>query len=91
MKSLAHVHLRALLRLADRHDDATFLAATTRAQDYRRFDANAVRRILEHDDPQPEPPIVTFGSGGVAIDDLDTGSLENYRDLDPCPEDEHGA
>jgi transposase len=83
MKTLAHVHFRALLRLADRYGEATFLVAATRAQKFRRFDANAVARILEREHPLSEPPLTPEGGGGIALaDDGDETSLERFGDLD---------
>jgi transposase len=83
MKTLAHVHFRALLRLVDRYGEATFLVAATRAQKFRRFDASAVARILEREHPLPEPPLTPQGGGGIALaDDPDETSLERFRDLD---------
>ena len=54
MKSLASVHIRSLLRLCDRYGEEAFVAAVGRAQQYRRFDANAVERILERFHPLPD-------------------------------------
>jgi hypothetical protein len=90
MKTLVHVHLRALLRLADRHGEAAFLAAATRAQDFRRFDAAAVARILERQHPLPEAPIAPLAGGAVALADEDEASLESYRSLDECEEGDRG-
>jgi hypothetical protein len=46
MKSLAHIHLKALWRLAETHGNAHFLAAATRAQDYRRYSAQVLALTL---------------------------------------------
>lgn len=84
MKSLAPVHFRALLRLADRYDHDDFLAAATRAQDFKRFDAHAVERILERDygpaDHLPIPPM--GGIGPLILGDVDHGDLDAYGHLD---------
>ncbi len=86
MKSLAHVHLTALLALADRYGDAAFLAAATRAQEHRRFGVHSVRRLLERDaPPPPEEPIPPVGADARAVallGDVDPGSLDDYADLD---------
>lgn len=100
MKALAPIHFRALLRLAERYDEATFLAAAIRAQEFRRFDARAVERILESSGAVPldEPPPLG-GLGAVLLADVDSGSLDTYAALDSRPatpprndtEDSHGS
>jgi hypothetical protein len=87
MKTLAPVHLRTLLRLAERYGHDAFLAAATRAQEFKRFDSLAVSRILERDHPEPpdEPIIPLTGAGAVALGEVDPGSLDNYKDLDRAP------
>lgn len=85
MKSLVHVHLAALLRLADSHGDDAFVRAATRVQEHRRYDWNAVRRLLEHDGPPPDEPIPPVGAAAralVALGDVDSGSLDDYAGLD---------
>ena len=86
MKSLAHVHLRALWRLADRYGDEAFAQAVDRAQRYRRFDAQAVRRILERDHPlpdeHPEAPLTAAARLLVELGDVDGCSLDDYAHLD---------
>lgn len=101
MKGLAYVHLSALWRLADRYEEAHFLEAATRAQAYHRFDANAVRRILEREHPMPEEPEPTTPLTAAArvlaeLGDVDGGSLDDYGHLDTGAEygdggDDHGA
>jgi transposase len=84
MKSLAPVHFRALLRLADRYDHDDFVAAATKAQDFKRFDANAVERILERDHGPGEhdtTPLIG-GLGPLIIGDVDQGDLDAYAHLD---------
>jgi transposase len=87
MKALAHVHIRALLRLVERYGEDAFLAAATRAQDFRRYDALAVERILEHDFPPPEPePVAPIaGIGPVVLGEVESGSLDTYAPLDDAP------
>lgn len=86
MKSLAHIHLRALWRLADTYGDEAFTAAAHRAQSYRRFDAQAVRRILELEHPlpdeHPEAPLTAAARVLMAIGDVDGGTLDDYAHLD---------
>jgi transposase len=86
MKSLAHVHLRALWRLADRFGDQAFAAAADRAQTYHRYDAQAVRRILERENPipddEPESPLTAAARVLIALGNVDGGSLDDYAHLD---------
>lgn len=99
MKALAPVHVRALLRLCERYGEDAFSQAVTRAQEYRRFDAHAVERILEREatplDPEPLAPL--GGVGAVLLGDLDPGSLDTYAHLDresatrEDPENNHGT
>ena len=91
MKSLAHVHLRALWRLADRYGDDALAEAAARAQQYHRFDAQAVRRILERDHPlpdeQPEAPLIAAARVLVELGNVDGGSLDDYAHLDDPDDD----
>lgn len=89
MKSLAPIHLRALLRLCDRYGQEAFVAAATRAQDFRRFDAQAVERILERTQPttaaeieEREPIAPLTGHGPRALGEVDCGSLDSFAALD---------
>ncbi len=84
MKSLAPVHIRALLRLQESYGQEPFLRAVTRAQQYRRFDARAVGRILEHDCPMVDDgsPAPLGGVGSTLIGDVESGSLDDYGSLD---------
>lgn len=87
MKSLAGVHLRALLRLVERYGTEAFLAAAEHAQHYRRYDARAVERILEQrhgpgDDPGPAP---LTGRGPDLVNEVDGGALDAYSHLDGAP------
>jgi hypothetical protein len=93
MKSLSHVHLRALWRLADRYGDGAFLDAASRAQAVRRTSAEAVRRILERDhplagDPEPPSPLTSAARVLVELGDVDSGSLDDYAELDSQGDDE---
>jgi hypothetical protein len=84
MKTLTPVHIRALLRLAEQYGQEAFVAAATRAQQYRRFDARAVERILETEHGAPDlnadPPL--GGVGPARIGDVESGSLDDYSHLD---------
>lgn len=99
MKALAPIHFRALLRLAERYDEASFLKAATRAQEFRRFDAKAVERILESQGAVPlDEPGPLGGLGAALLADVDSGSLDTFAALDSRPttapndkEDPHGS
>ena len=86
-KALAPIHYRALLRLGDRYGEQAFLEAALRAQEYRRFDALAVERILAHDHPLPEhdTPTPLTGSGPLVLGEVEQGSLDTYARLDAAP------
>ena len=94
MKSLSHIHLKALWRLAEAHGDAHFLTAATRAQDYRRYSAQAVGRILERIDPLPaEPPLPVDAAtrARATLGEVDPGSLDQYGHLDTATPSEPSA
>lgn len=86
MKSLAHVHLAALFRLADRYGAAAFLEAALRVQEAKRFDSLAVERLLEREHPLVEgavPPLAVIGgAGAVLLDEVEEGSLDRFDALD---------
>lgn len=86
-KALAPIQYRMLIRLADRYGQDAFLQAALRAQQYRRFDALAVERILAHDQPLPEhdSPAPLTGLGPVVLGEVEPGSLETYSHLDAAP------
>jgi transposase len=83
-KALASIHYRALVRLVDRYGEAAFLEAAERAQQYRRFDAHAVGRILEQDYPLPEHdrPAPLTGLGPLVLGEVEPPSLDGYAALD---------
>jgi transposase len=86
MKALAPIHLRALWRLADSYGEQAFLQAAQRALEYRRFNAEAVRRILECEHPLPDPPPVTPMSPAARtlaqLSEVEPPSLESFAHLD---------
>ena len=83
---LAPIHFRALLRLAERYDEESFLRAATRAQDFRRFDAKAVERILEQQGAVPlDEPAPLGGLGAALLANVDSGSLDSFAALDSRP------
>ena len=86
-KSLAPMQYSALIRLTERYGEQAFLEAAMRAQHYRRFDASAVKRILEHDHPLPEQdrPAPLTGLGPLVLGEVEQGSLDTYAHLDATP------
>jgi hypothetical protein len=84
-KTLAPIQLRGLLRLADRYGQDAFVAAAKRAQEYRRFDANGVARILEREHPLPpeaDTDAPLGGAGPAVVGDVEQPSLDRYGQLD---------
>lgn len=86
MKGLAHVHLRELVRLSERFGEPSFLEAAERAQAYRRFDATAVRTILEAAHPIAEGELALEplgrGTGPLILGEVASASLDDYARLD---------
>ena len=87
--------MRALWRLADRYGDKDFLTVAERVQDFHRFDALAVKRILERDFPIPDEhlplhsPLTAAARVIASLSDVDSGSLDDYAHLDgPNSDDE---
>lgn len=93
MKTLAPIHLRRLIKLAEMYGEGAFVAAATRAQSFRRFDAIAVERILAQDNPEPagDQPGPLGGNGATALGEVDPGSLDAYGHLDEDPASTHDA
>lgn len=100
VKSLAPIHIRALLRLVDGYGEEAFVAATQRAMSYRRFAAQAVERILEREHTLIDIDAIAplSGAGAVMLGEVDAGTLEGYGRLDGAPvsaggeeDDDHGA
>lgn len=87
MKSLAPIHLRAMLRQVDGYGEEAFLAAAKRALEYRRFAAQAVERILERDYPLLElDPVAPLGGvGATVLGEVEPGTLDGYGRLDGTP------
>ncbi len=84
MKGLAGVHLRALLRLIDRYGVEDFLAAAQDAQAERRFNAQAVQRILlRRHGPGEDPPARPMGvCQPDLVPDLEPADLGPYATID---------
>jgi len=87
MNKLTPIHIRALLRLSESYGEQALIAAVTRAQEYRRFDAHAVERILErHYPPLDDAPLVPLGGvGPIVLGEVEPGSLDDYSQLDSKP------
>jgi len=84
MKGLAAVHLHHLLRLAEKYGLDVFMAAAMQAQEHHRFNAHAVRRILERDCPaQPENHITSLsGLGPTLLGEVEEAYLDEFAHLD---------
>jgi hypothetical protein len=87
MKGLTPIHIRTLLRLAESYGEQALTEAVSRAQQYRRFDARAVGRILERSYPllQDAPLAPLGGVGPLLLGEVEPGSLEQYSTLDRGP------
>jgi hypothetical protein len=84
-KTLAPIQLRTLLRLADRYGHDAFLTAATRAQEYRRFDAGAIKRILEASGQLPDDAddaACLGGAGAALLGEAEPPSLDRHTRLD---------
>lgn len=90
MKSLAPIHIRNLLRLVESYGEPAFIEAATKAQQYHRFDALAVGRILErdHGPAEPEPVAPLGGIGPDIVGDVEAASLDAYGELDTQDEED---
>lgn len=90
MKGLAHVHVRALLRLAERFGEEAFHAAVVRAQSHRNYSARAVERILDTHavELDPEPNVTPGGAAAAALGDVEAGTLDVYAHLDSKSDDD---
>jgi transposase len=83
MKALVPIHIRALLRLADRFGQEALVRAVEHAQAYRRFDTTAVQRILEQTEQENDDPVAPLGGVGPAVlGEVETGSLDAYCSID---------
>ena len=87
MNRLTPIHIRALLRLAESYGEQALVAAVTRAQEYRRFDARAVEHILERHYPLLDnTPLAPLGGvGPIVLGEVEPGSLDDYSQLDSKP------
>ncbi len=87
MKGIAVIHFRHLLRLAEQYGLEAFLKAATKAQEFRRYDAHAVGRILEKEHPLPEEEVITpsDGKGALLVAEVEEDDLDVFADLDSRP------
>jgi len=87
LKTIAPLHLNALLRLADTYGQDAFLAAATRVQKFRRFSHYAVERILKKKYPLvPEDSAAPgTGIGSILVSEVEDGDMDDYSGLDTLP------
>jgi len=87
MNRLTPIHIRHLLRLAESYGEEALIAAVSRAQEYRRFDARAVERILQRNYPLPDgsPLAPLSGIGPMLLGEVEPGSLDDYGRFDGNP------
>lgn len=90
---IAHVHLYHLLRLSEEFGLDAFLVAAIQAQDYKRFNAYAVRRILEKTTPiAPDSlPTIMNGLGPTILGEVEEAGLEEFAHLDQHPPTKEGT
>jgi transposase len=82
-KTFTPVHIRALIRLADRYGEPVFLAAACRAQEYRSFNSLAVARILEQTAPPPDEPVPPLcGHAPLVLGEVEPATLDSYAEID---------
>jgi hypothetical protein len=78
--------------MAANFGDEAFLAAAKQAMRHRAYNAYSVRRLLERAHPlppeEPIPPLTRSRGLHEALDDVDSGSLDDYADLDQLDDDE---
>lgn len=87
LKTIAPIHLKKLIRLADSYGQEAFLAAAEKAQQHRSFTANTVERILEREYPlPPEDTVSPLGGLGPAIlGEVAESTLDDFAHLDAEP------
>jgi transposase len=88
LQTIAPIHLRKLLRLADCYGHEAFLAAAEKAQQHRSFIANTVERILEREYPLPPEDTVSplGGLGPGILGDVAESTLDDFAHLDAEPD-----
>lgn len=87
MKTFAPMHIRALFRLCGDYGQEPFVQAAMHAQQFRRFNAHAVKRILEQRLPDAplEPVAPLTGDGASVLGNVDPGSIDDFAALDSAP------
>ena len=96
MKTLYRLHLNHILRLAQLYGDQPVAQALARATHYGNFNGYAIERILQDrfplldeeipdDDDDDDPGRTT----PLQIDDVETGSFEDYRQYSREPDADH--
>ncbi len=83
-KSLASIHLNALIRLSDQYGDAAFTAAGRYAVQNKRFSADSIKCILERHYPEkPEQLALPInGCGEAMVGDVEESDLGEFSILD---------
>jgi len=83
-KSLASIHLNALVRLAEQYGDKALIEAGRHAMLHKRFSADSVKSILEQGCPEkPEQLSLPLnGLGGAIVGDVEESDLEEFAMLD---------
>lgn len=88
LKTIAPIHLRKLIRLADSYGREAFLTAAEKAQQHRSFTADTVERILEREYPLPPEDTVSplGGLGPSILGDVAESTLDDFAHLDAEPD-----
>ena len=83
-KSLAPIHLNALVRLTGQYGDKAVIEAGRHAVLHKRFSADSIKSILEQHCPEkPEQLVLPLnGLGGVIVGDVEESDLEEFAVLD---------
>lgn len=87
VKGLIHVHMRRLLRAAERYGDEAVAQAASTAHEAGLHTAQAVERILaaSYEEVADLDPIVPLGAerrANALLGEVESGSLEDYAHLD---------
>lgn len=83
-KSLASIHLNALVRLAEQYGEEALNEAGHHAILYKRFSAASIKSILEQRCPEKPEQLVPLlnGRGGAIVGDVEESDLEEFAILD---------
>lgn len=87
LKTIAPIHLNALLRLADTYGYNAFLDAATKAQEFRRCSCYAVEKILKKKYPLlPEDSSAQgAGIGSILVGEVEDSDMDDFAELDTLP------